>query len=58
MQPGMLGPGRMGANRVRRLIKHGHPCVASDRSAQAVNDLVKEKAVGASSLAGTRCLRG
>src|SRR5262245_6314965 len=51
MQLGMIGLGRMGANMVRRLIKNGHQCVAYDRSAQAVNDLAKEKAVGASSLA-------
>src|SRR5262249_13056695 len=51
MQLGMIGLGRMGANMVRRLIKNGHQCVAYDRSAQTVNDLVKEKAVGASSLA-------
>jgi 6-phosphogluconate dehydrogenase len=51
MQLGMIGLGRMGANMVRRLIKNGHQCVVYDRSAQAVDDLVKEKAVGASSLA-------
>ena len=51
MQLGMIGLGRMGANMVRRLIKGGHQCVVYDRSAQVVNDLVKEKAVGASSLA-------
>src|SRR5262245_43298929 len=51
MQLGMIGLGRMGANMVRRLIKNGHQCVAYDRSAPAVDDLVKEKAVGASSLA-------
>jgi len=41
----------MGANMVRRLMKHGHQCVVYDRSEQAVNELAKEKAVGASSLA-------
>jgi 6-phosphogluconate dehydrogenase len=51
MQLGMIGLGRMGANMVRRLIKNGHECVVYDRSSQAVNDLVKEKAAGASSLA-------
>jgi 6-phosphogluconate dehydrogenase len=51
MQLGMIGLGRMGANMVRRLIKNGHQCVAYDRSAETVNELVKEKAVGASSLA-------
>jgi 6-phosphogluconate dehydrogenase len=51
MQLGMIGLGRMGANMVRRLIKNGHQCVVYDRSPQAIADLVKEKAVGASSLA-------
>jgi 6-phosphogluconate dehydrogenase len=51
MQLGMVGLGRMGANIVRRLIKGGHQCVVYNRSPQKVKDLVKEKAVGASSLA-------
>ena len=51
MQLGMIGLGRMGANMVRRLIKKGHQCVVYDRSAQVVESLAKEKAVGASSLA-------
>jgi 6-phosphogluconate dehydrogenase len=51
MQLGMIGLGRMGANMVRRLIRNGHQCVVYDRSEQAVTDLVKEKAVGATSLA-------
>jgi|ERR1700722_11450755 6-phosphogluconate dehydrogenase len=50
MQLGMIGLGRMGANMVRRLLKGGHRCVVFDRSPDAINDLVKEKAVGASSL--------
>jgi 6-phosphogluconate dehydrogenase len=41
----------MGANMVRRLIKNGHDCVVFDRSREAVGQLVKEKAVGANSLA-------
>src|SRR6516165_3432031 len=49
MQLGMIGLGRMGANMVRRLLRAGHECVVYDRSPQAVADLVKEKAVGASS---------
>src|SRR5580765_1236264 len=49
MQLGMIGLGRMGANMVRRLIKHGHQCVVYDRSADAVKQL--PKAAGASSLA-------
>jgi 6-phosphogluconate dehydrogenase len=51
MQLGMVGLGRMGANMVRRLMKAGHECVVFDRSAQAVDGLVKEKATGSSSLA-------
>jgi 6-phosphogluconate dehydrogenase len=49
MQLGMIGLGRMGANMTRRLIKNGHQCVVYDRSAQKVDELSKEKAVGASS---------
>ena len=41
----------MGANMVRRLMKDGHQCVVYDRSADAVNQLAKEKATGSSSLA-------
>ena len=51
MQLGMIGLGRMGANMVRRLIKGGHECVVFDMSAKAVEELAKEKAVGAASLA-------
>jgi 6-phosphogluconate dehydrogenase (decarboxylating) len=45
MQLGMIGLGRMGANMVRRLLKGGHHCVVFDRSAQAVVELEKEKAI-------------
>jgi 6-phosphogluconate dehydrogenase len=51
MQLGMIGLGRMGANMVRRLLRNGQTCVVFDRSPKAVNDLVKEKASGATSLA-------
>ena len=47
MQLGMIGLGRMGANMVRRLLRGGHECVVFDRSPKAVEELVKEKAVGA-----------
>jgi 6-phosphogluconate dehydrogenase len=50
MQLGMIGLGRMGANMVRRLLKGGHQCAVFDKSAKAVAELVKEKAVGAASL--------
>src|SRR6476661_1239312 len=51
MQLGMIGLGRMGANMVRRLIRSGHQCVVYDRTPQTVKELVKDQAVGASSLA-------
>ena len=51
MQLGMIGLGRMGANMVRRLLKGGHECVVFDMSPKAVAEMVKEKAVGAGSLA-------
>src|SRR5271155_3339554 len=51
MQLGMIGLGRMGANMVRRLLKAGHQCVVFDMSPKAVEELAKDKAVGASSLA-------
>jgi len=51
MQLGMIGLGRMGANMVRRLIKDGHQCVVYDRAPDAMTQLVKDKATGASSLA-------
>jgi 6-phosphogluconate dehydrogenase len=48
MQLGMIGLGRMGANMVRRLLKGGQQCVIYDRSPKAVEELVREKATGAS----------
>ncbi|HEY5443210.1 MAG TPA: decarboxylating 6-phosphogluconate dehydrogenase [Pyrinomonadaceae bacterium] len=51
MELGMVGLGRMGANMVRRLLKGEHQCVVYDRSAEAVQAMVNEGAVGAASLA-------
>ncbi len=51
MQLGMIGLGRMGANMVRRLLKGGHQCAVFDMSAKAIEEMVKERAVGAASLA-------
>jgi 6-phosphogluconate dehydrogenase len=51
MQLGMIGLGRMGSNMVRRLLRHGHKCVVFDRAEQTVAALVKENAIGSSSLA-------
>src|SRR6201989_1781913 len=50
MQLGMIGLGRMGANMVRRLVRHGHQCVVFDMSPNAVAELVKDNATGSSSL--------
>jgi 6-phosphogluconate dehydrogenase len=50
MQLAMIGLGRMGANMVRRLLRGGHECVVYDRSPKAVEELVKEKAVGSADL--------
>jgi 6-phosphogluconate dehydrogenase len=50
MQLGMIGLGRMGANMVRRLMRAGHQCVVYDMSPEAVQQLAKEGAVGATSL--------
>src|SRR2546423_15195315 len=51
MQLGMIGLGRMGSNMVRRLVRSGHQCVAFDVFPKAVEELAKEKVVGAMSLA-------
>lgn len=50
MQIGMIGLGRMGSNMVRRLMRGGHQCVVYDRSAEAVNALRSEGAIGTVSL--------
>ena len=52
MQLGMIGLGRMGANMVRRLMRDGHGCVVYDVNADAVKELEREGATGASSLEG------
>ena len=51
MQFGMIGLGRMGANMVRRLMKHGHSCVVFNRTPDAVEALAKEGATPSSSRA-------
>jgi 6-phosphogluconate dehydrogenase len=50
MQIGMIGLGKMGANMVRRLMKHGHQCVVFDHSPEAIANLAKEGATGSASL--------
>lgn len=49
MQIGMVGLGRMGANMVRRLLKHGHDCVVFDLNPDNVAALVRQGATGATS---------
>ncbi len=49
MQLGMIGLGRMGANMVRRLMQGGHECIVFDISPHAVQQLVAQGAIGASS---------
>src|SRR5271157_3522215 len=50
MELGMIGLGRMGTNMVRRLLRAGHQCVVYDLQPEAVQALVKEGAVGTTSL--------
>jgi len=50
MQLGMIGLGRMGAGLVRRLQRAGHQCVVFDVSQPAIDALVKDGAVGATSV--------
>jgi 6-phosphogluconate dehydrogenase len=50
MQLGMIGLGRMGANMVRRLAKAGHQCVAFDRNAESVRQVVQDGTIAATAL--------
>jgi 6-phosphogluconate dehydrogenase len=50
MKLGMVGLGRMGANMTRRLMRGGHELVVSDLTADNVNKLSAEGAIGSSSL--------
>ena len=47
----MIGLGRMGSNMAQRLLAGGHRVVAYDRNAEAIESLVAQGAVGASSMA-------
>jgi 6-phosphogluconate dehydrogenase len=51
MQLGVIGLGRMGANIVRRLIRHEHECVVFNRSPEKVKQLAAEGAIATSDLA-------
>ena len=50
MQLGMIGLGRMGANLVRRLVRHGHDCVVFDQNPATVAGLVGQGIAGALNL--------
>ncbi len=50
MQLGMIGLGRMGANLVRRLMRHGHECVVYDHTPDHVRAMEDEGVTGARSL--------
>ena len=50
MQLGVIGLGRMGANMVRRLTKHGHECVVYDVRGEAVTAALQPGVAGVSSL--------
>lgn len=50
MQLGLIGLGRMGANIVRRLLRHGHDCVVYNRTPDKVKQLAQEGAKGAYTL--------
>ncbi|HEX7853665.1 MAG TPA: decarboxylating 6-phosphogluconate dehydrogenase [Sphingobium sp.] len=50
MRLAMIGLGRMGANIARRLMRGDHEIVAFDRNQSAIDELVAEGAVGASSV--------
>jgi 6-phosphogluconate dehydrogenase len=51
MQIGVIGLGKMGANMSRRLMKAGHQCVVYARTAKTREDLAKDGATAASSVA-------
>ena len=50
MELGMIGLGRMGTNMVKRLMRAGHRCVVYDIHPEPVKALVKEGAVGTTTL--------
>ncbi len=50
MELGMIGLGRMGGNMAQRILKAGHRVVGYNRSADAVQLLVRKRGVGAKSI--------
>ena len=51
MQIGMIGLGKMGGNMSRRLMKAGHQCVVYARTAKTREELAKDGATAAASIA-------
>ncbi len=51
MELGMIGLGRMGGNMARRLLDGGHKVIVFDPVPETVQTLVKQGAVGTSSIA-------
>src|SRR4051812_48815703 len=51
MQIGMIGLGRMGMNMARRLLQAKHDVVVYNRTASKVEEMVKEGAVGTTTIA-------
>jgi len=51
MQLGIIGLGRMGANMTQRLLRAGHECVVFDLHPAAVQELARQGATGAASVA-------
>jgi 6-phosphogluconate dehydrogenase len=47
MQLGVIGLGKMGANIVRRLLRHGHECVVFNRTEEKTKQLATEGAIAA-----------
>ena len=50
MQIGIIGLGRMGMNMARRLLQGGHEVIAYNRTQRKVEEIVKEGAIGSSSI--------
>jgi len=51
VQLGMIGLGRMGAGITRRLLRERHACVVYNRHPEPVEELTREGAIGANSIA-------
>ncbi len=51
MELGMIGLGRMGDNMTRRLLNGGHRVMVYDSTEKAVEAIVRQGAIGATSFA-------